>query len=117
MEDITFDKLPEAVARLFEKLNKIESLLQEQGPTSQPEFDQLLTIKEAAEFLNLSVPTIYDYVRKGKIPSSKKARRLYFSKKDLIEWIKGGSKTTTAEITYRAERHIQDTRRKRRQNA
>ena len=117
MEDITFDKLPEAVARLFEKLNKIESLLQEQGPTSHPEADQFLTVPEAAAYLKFTIPTIYDKTQKGELPVCKRGGRLYFSKQELTDWLKGGSRKTNAEIKAEAEKRTQRPAKKRRQNA
>jgi excisionase family DNA binding protein len=110
MAELTFDKLPEAVAQLYSKLSNIEKLLQDQLQTSQHESDQLLTIKEAAEFLNLSVPTLYGYIHRQAIPASKRAGRLYFSKQELIDWVKAGRKKTTTEISAEAEKRTQPKR-------
>lgn len=92
MEQLTFEQLPNAVSRLYEKLDSIEKLLLSQGNTIQLEADQLLTIKEAAEHLTLSVPTLYDLVSRAAIPVSKRGKRLYFSKQELTEPINAGSK-------------------------
>jgi excisionase family DNA binding protein len=51
------------------------------------EKDELLTVTEAAVFLNLCNQTIYGLVSSRKIPFSKKGKRLYFSKKQLTEWV------------------------------
>ena len=59
-------------------------------PTDQPE--QFLTIQEAADFLSLSVPTMYSKVSKGELPVMKRSKRLYFSRTELLEYIKGGRK-------------------------
>ena len=64
--------------------NKQES----KAPTGQPE--QLLTIQEAAEFLSLTVPTMYSKVSKGELPVMKRSKRLYFSRTELMEYIKEG---------------------------
>ena len=56
--EITFEKLPQAVTQLLDKLENIERLLLIKSNTPQPESDILLTIKQAAEILHLSVPTI-----------------------------------------------------------
>jgi len=102
MEQITFDKLPEAVGRLFLKLDSIEQLLRSHSADTQIEQDVLLTIQQASELINLSVPTIYGLVSKGDIPVSKKGKRLYFSKKELLAWIQSGRKKTNAEIQAEA---------------
>ena len=104
MTDLTFDKLPEAVAQLYNKLSNIERLLQTQSLSPLPEADKLLTVQEAAEFLNLSVPTVYGYVQRQEVPVCKRSKRLYFSKQQLTEWIKGGRKKTNSEIAEEAEK-------------
>ncbi len=71
MEPMTFDQLPQAVIRLQKQLNNIEQLLL-QGTNHPPETDDLLTICEAARFLNLSIPTIYGKVSRKLIPVNRK---------------------------------------------
>jgi excisionase family DNA binding protein len=70
------------------------------------EEDQLLTIQQAADFLKLSVPTLYGFVSKSQLPVSKKGKRLYFSKRELIDWIKTGRKKTAAEIQQEATNYV-----------
>lgn len=73
-------------------------------PTEQPE--QLLTIQEAAQFLNLTVPTIYSKVSKGELPVMKRSKRLYFSSTELMEYIKEGRKKSNAEIEQEAKAYL-----------
>jgi excisionase family DNA binding protein len=99
MANLTFDKLPEAVTMLIKEVSELKSLLiekQEQPTTDQPE--QFLTIQEAAEFLSLSVPTLYSKVSKGKLPVMKRSKRLYFSRTELMEYIKEGRRKTRSEF-------------------
>ena len=65
--------------------------------------DDLLCITEAAELLNLSVPTIYSMVSKKKLHFMKKAKRLYFSKQELISYIKSGRCQTEKELMANPE--------------
>jgi excisionase family DNA binding protein len=81
-----------------------ETLPQTVEQTEQP--DQLLTIHEAAEFLKLTVPTMYSKVAKGEIPVMKRSKRLYFSKQELTDWIKAGRKKTNAEIEQEAKAYL-----------
>lgn len=90
MEPFSFDKLPEVVRQLFEKVERIELLLQ--NLQQQPEEDTLLTLTEAAEFLKTSPAAIYTKVSRGEIPFSKPGRRLYFDKGELRKWVKLGRK-------------------------
>ena len=96
--EITFEKLPQAVSQLHDKLDKIEQLLQSRVEVPQQDLEKLFTIKEAAEFLHLTVPTIYIMVQKAEIPVCKRGKRLYFSKQELTSWIMSGRKKTNSEI-------------------
>ncbi len=73
-------------------------------PTDQPE--QLLTIQQAAEFLSLTVPTIYSMVSKGELPVMTRSKRLYFSRTELLDYIKTGRKKSNAEIEAEAEAYL-----------
>jgi len=101
----TLEQLPSAVSQLHEKLMNIEQILlnQENGQTHE---DQILTIQKAAELINLSVPTIYGLVQRRAIPVSKQGKRLYFSRDELIAWIKQGRKKTAQEISEEADAFI-----------
>ena len=70
--------------------NILKAVRNEQPGTDHPE--RLLTIQEAAEFLSLSVPTLYSKVSKGELPVMKRGKRLYFSRTELMEYIKQGRK-------------------------
>ncbi len=104
MTEITFENLPHAVSVLSTKLDNIERLLSNR--TNQPETDQLLTIQEAGELIKLSVPTLYGYVSRNAIPFSKKGKRLYFSRLELMDWVKTGRKKTIAEIQSEANTYL-----------
>ena len=62
--------------------------------------DRILTIKEAAEFLKVSKSSIYKKVEAGIIPHCRpeKTKRLLFSEKDLIEFVKKGKQKSLTEI-------------------
>jgi excisionase family DNA binding protein len=46
-----------------------------------------LTIREAAEYLNLSYHTLYTYTRKGGIPFHKPGKNIIFKRVELDKWI------------------------------
>ncbi len=107
MEKTVFISIPieELQTVIIDCVNSCLKYHEKGSPTVQQE-DQLLTIQEAAEILNLSVPTIYGLVSKSEIPVCKKTRRLYFSKKELIDWIKSGRKKTNDEIETEANNRL-----------
>jgi excisionase family DNA binding protein len=95
----TFEELPQAISTLHEKVDSIKDLLLENRlQNSQRPRDDLLTIRQAAEFLNLSVPTLYTKVSRKEIPVNKRGKRLYFSTAELSEWVRSGRKKTAEEI-------------------
>jgi excisionase family DNA binding protein len=72
----------------------------------EPEADELLTIEDAADLLKLAKSTVYGLVSRSEIPYSKKSKRLYFSKLELLEWVRTGRNKTTAEISAEATNYI-----------
>ena len=73
--------------------------------TTTPQ-DQLLTIQEAADFLSLTVATLYSKVSKSEIPVMKRSKRLYFSRTELLDYLKQGRKKTTTEIDTEAVQYL-----------
>ena len=85
-------------------VNILQAVKREHTLIEQPE--KLLTVQEAAEFLKLTVPTIYSKVSKGELPVMKRSKRLYFSSTELMEYLKGGRKKTNAQIEQEAEAYM-----------
>jgi len=95
---LTFEKLPEAVKMLTKEVGEMKRLLMEkqEQPSTYP--DELFTIQKASEYLSLSVPTIYGKVSRNEIPFMKRGKRLYFSRTELMDYLKGGRKKSQEEI-------------------
>jgi excisionase family DNA binding protein len=111
MDKITFDSLPDAISRLLEKVTNIEKLLLENNHDSKSDPDQFLTIREAAKFLRISVPTLYGRVHDSSIPVCKRGKRLYFSKNELTEWVFQGRKKTAFELKKEANLYLSNSKR------
>lgn len=103
--DITFETLPKAVTTLQESVNEIKRLLLVKSNETQAEADELLTVQDTAKFLSLSVPTVYGLISKGELPVMKRSKRCYFSKVELINYLKQGRKKTLAETASEAEQY------------
>jgi excisionase family DNA binding protein len=92
------------------RLCNIESMLldikHKEHPHPTPEADQFLTIQQASELLNLSVPTLYGYSQRHEIPVCKKGKRLYFSRQALTDWVRQGRKITTSEASDQADQYL-----------
>ena len=77
--------------------NAIKETLASNNSEINDNSDDLKTVEQAAEFLNLAVPTIYSMVSRGEIPYMKRSKRLYFSRNELVEYIKAGRRKTKTE--------------------
>ena len=53
--------------------------------------EKLMTLEEVAEYLRLSVHTIYKMAQKGKIPALKAGKKWRFRKEDIDKWLKRDS--------------------------
>lgn len=104
--EVTFENLPKAVTALQEAVNDIKLLLLQKSNPPAPEQDELLTVKDTAKFLSLSVPTVYGLISKGELPVMKRSKRCYFSKVELINYLKQGRKKTNTEIEAIAQQHV-----------
>lgn len=113
MEQITFEQLPAAVTRLALEVSELKKLLINQcGQTHTEAPDQLLTVHQAADFLSLAAPTIYNMVQRKELPVCKRAGRLYFSKAELLEYVKAGRKKSNADIEAEAASYIASTKKR-----
>ena len=105
--ELTLEALPKAFKEFTNEVNEKFRLLLEQSNEQTTEApDQLLTVHEAAEFLSLKVPTIYSKVSKGELPVMKRSKRLYFSRTELLDYIKTGRQKSNAEIEQEAEAYL-----------
>lgn len=77
---------------------------QEHPPVELPE--NPIPIQEAAQFLGLTVPTMYSKVSKGEVPVTKRGKRLYFFRSELLKYLKEGHKKSNAEIEAEADAYF-----------
>lgn len=106
-ENLSFDKLPQAVTILTKEISELKQLILNNQNQSEPEqSEQFLSIQEAAQFLNLTVPTVYSKVSRGELPYMKRGKRLYFSNTELMDYVKAGRKVSESEIEQEAEAHL-----------
>lgn len=83
------------------RLSNIEDLLlqiKHQPATPNTGTPDLMTIKQASDFLCLTVPTLYSKVSRGELPVMKRGKRLYFSQIELYDYLKRGRKKPVSEL-------------------
>lgn len=108
MEQITFEQLPTAVSQLSQKLENIEKLLLSQtnkDNQKEPE-DKVLNVEEAAKFLHLAVPTIRSKASRKELPFMKRGKLLYFSQKELTDYLKKGKVKSNDEVEAEVDKYL-----------
>lgn len=87
--DLNKGQLIEIIGDAFEqKISQIK-------PPAQ---NDLMRIELAAEMLNLDKSTLYTKCSRREVPFIKKGKFLWFSRTDLIAWLREGSQKTMEEI-------------------
>lgn len=71
--------------------------------SAKKEEKELLSIQEAAEFLQLSVPTLYTMNCKKQIPFTKVSGKVYYRRSALISWLDSGERKTKAQFYSKVE--------------
>jgi excisionase family DNA binding protein len=97
MEEFGFDRLPEVIRQLFEKVELLEEMILKLQSEQQHDA-QLLTINQAAEYLNVTVAALYSMTSRRLVPFNKPGKRVYFLKSDLDQWIKSAKVKTHDEL-------------------
>jgi excisionase family DNA binding protein len=67
----------------------------------------LMSVEDAAKFLNLAKTTLYQLTSRNEIPFVKRTRKLYFSRPDLESWLLEGTQKSKKEIEKEAILFIQ----------
>ena len=91
--EITFDKLPQAVGYLTEQVERIHKIVAVLQPQTTTDKHRIVEIDEACKITRKAKPTIYTLARKGLIPAYKRGKKLYFSEDVLLQWIESSRKT------------------------
>ena len=100
-DEMTFDKLPQAVAYLIKEVAQIKELVGSK-PIPLPAKRVPLGIEEACRIIGKAKPTVYALVRKRLLPCYKNGKKLYFFEDELLECIAKGKKKTLLEIESEA---------------
>ena len=121
--NLSFDQLPKAVGELLTKVDYVISRLDEKkdadGASTAQDDDQMMTMDEACQFIGKKRSTMYSLTSERRIPYRKRGNKLYFFKKELVEWIQSGGaydKPYTLSEQEQAEfdAHLEELREKKR---
>jgi len=97
----------EAIAARFNSLESlvldIKQLVTAGKIGDKPVEDEILNVRQASDLLNLAIPTIYSFTSKRKLPHSKRGKKLYFKKSELLQWIQSGRRSSVSELREKAK--------------
>lgn len=91
----------DAISEIREQVKELEDVV---GKGSDG--DDVLSIDEASSLTGLSKAYIYKLKHKREIPCSKGGKKLYFSRKELTEWMMKDKVRTIRELETEAVRRI-----------
>ncbi len=112
LENITFEKLPEAVSYLIAKVDALTKALQIK--TEPSKIDYWMNIDELTGYLpdHPAKATVYGWVSNRQIPHHKGGKKLRFLKSEIDEWLSNGKRKTNEEIMGEAEKYVRRVKRK-----
>jgi len=108
IEKPTFEAMPQIMARLEEKVDALTEtvgkLLQgAMAPMVVTAPEEMVTVKDAASILRLSVSRVYALVQEGRIPCYKPGRNLLFLPSELRMWMAEGLRKGQSSIEEQME--------------
>lgn len=106
-ENITFEKLPEAVSQLIKDVTFIKNHIlnesaQDYVQTNIQSENELLTVRDVCKKLQISKGGLYNLTCSRQIPCFKRGGRLYFDAQELYEWIRSDRRKTLKELQEEA---------------
>lgn len=65
-----------------------------------------MNVSEVAKYLNTNIPSIYGLTSRAEIPHYKIAKKLYFKKEEIDEWIYSKKIKTNQDIEKEVEEYL-----------
>jgi excisionase family DNA binding protein len=106
MEKLTFEQLPAAVATLLEKVTRIEELLSG-GIPGDLTAGQMLTTAEAAEYMGISLSSVYKLTSQRTLPVYKpNGKKVYLKREDIDRYLSSHRLCSAEEIEQEAINYV-----------
>ena len=93
---------------IIERLDRIEKAISDlkKENTFKTE-SKAMNVSEVAKYLNTNVPSIYGLTSRAEIPHYKIAKKLYFKKEEIDEWIFSKKIKTNLDIEKEVDEYLQ----------
>jgi predicted DNA-binding transcriptional regulator AlpA len=97
------------LTEILDRLRKLESMIIQlhqvmSSETNEEHSSELMTAKQTAKFLDLTIPTIYSMTCRKELPFIKKAKRIYFLRSELLNYLQSDKSKTTEELSANAHK-------------
>jgi len=102
---LNFNDLPQAMAEVLDRLEEIQKKVDLLSTSSNHE-PELMGADDAAEFLHIAKPTLYNKINNRSIPHFKFGGKLLFRKSDLMEFLETGIVKTRNQMSADAETEV-----------
>jgi len=106
--DISFNDMPQALAYLISKVDKLETLLSVQTTARVEPSDRWFNLQELCEYLpdHPAKQTVYGWIGQHTVPYHKKGKKLQFLKSEIDAWLKLDKRKTAAELHTEAVQFV-----------
>ncbi|MEO7214928.1 helix-turn-helix domain-containing protein [Mucilaginibacter sp.] len=102
MDKITFEQLPEMVALLLAKVERLENLLVN-GKDNGITLKEMLTIVEASEYMGISKSSLYKMTMRSELPTYRPGgKKVYLKRTEINDWLASQRRNSNAEIEQQA---------------
>lgn len=102
-KEISFNDMPQALAYLIDKVERLETLLSETKQAS-PEPDKWFNLQELCNYLpdKPARQTVYGWINQKHIPYHKKGKKLQFLKSEIDAWLVEDKHKSMSELKAEA---------------
>ena len=109
-KEISFNDMPQALAYLIDKVEKIETLLGNQTATAVEPADRWFNLEELCAYLpdRPARQTVYGWISQRVIPYHKKGKKLQFLKSEIDNWLLEDQRQTLVQVRAQARLDFQN---------
>lgn len=92
---VTFNDIPSVVTRILDEVSDTKRMVSDLLKRERPQRENRhkpMTVTEAAKYLTIPLPTLYDKLVKGEIPATKPGKRYVLYQDELDKWLESHRK-------------------------
>ena len=92
---------------IMERLDRIENAISDLKKENTIKTEsKAMNVSEVAKYLNSNIPSIYGLTSRAEIPHYKIAKKLFFKKEEIDEWLNSKKIKTKQDIEKEVEEYL-----------